>query len=109
MLAQSTTSTYVNDINGRRVQSASVGSTDGTHTEITQSVNGRKVPLEQTEQHVVRQDASGSVIETTVLKFDSDGHLASTVKTVTEEQKRANGSSKQSTTYRSDINGRMSE
>ncbi len=107
--AQSTTNTYVTDINGNKVVASSVVSNDGDHKEVTQSINGRRVPLEQTDQRVLRKDANGSLIETIVKRYDANGQLASTERIVTEEQKRSNGSSVRSTTYRSDTNGGMRE
>ena len=108
-LAQSTTSTYTTDLNGRRVEAATVVSTDGERTDITRNLNGREIPLEQTERHVLRKDASGSVTETIVRRYDRNGQLVSTEKIVAEEQNRPGGSTSHSTTYRTDLNGRMQE
>ncbi len=107
--AQSTTNTYTTDINGNRIVAASVVSTDGEHAEVTQSINGRKVPLEQTDERVISKDANRTVTEKIVRKFDANGNLASTERVVTEQEQRPSGSSVRSTTYRSDINGGMRE
>ncbi len=107
--AQSTTSTYTTDINGNKVVASQVVSNDGEHTQVTRSINGQRVPLEQTDERVISKDANGSVVEKIVKKFDETGHLASTEKIVTEERQNGNSSSVKSTTYRSDINGGMRE
>ena len=107
--AQSTTNSYATDINGNRVVASTVISNDGDHKEVTQSINGRRVPLEQTDEKVLRQDANGKVTEKIVRKYDGNGQLASTEKVVTEEQKHGNSSNVKTTTYRSDINGGMRE
>ncbi len=107
--AQSTTNTYTTDLNGNRVVASSVVSTDGDHAEVSRSINGRKVPLEQTDERVISKDANRTVREKIVKKFDANGNLASTERVVTEEEQRPNGSSVKSTTYRSDINGGMRE
>lgn len=101
------------DINGNRVAdgpqiSRTKSPTGSVVTETRQSVNGRSVPLEQVEERVVREDASGKVTERIVRRFDPQGNPLPTVKETIEEQKRPDGSSTiQSTTYRGDINGGM--
>ncbi len=108
--AQSTTTTFMKDLNGSRVQGQSFSSADGEHTERFQSINGRQVPLEDTVDRVIREDANGKTTERIVRKFDRDGKLASTERIVTEETKQpGGGSSVRSTTYRSDVNGAMRE
>lgn len=98
------------DVNGTRVQGQSFASTDGEHTERFQSINGRQVPLEDTVDRVIREDANGKTTERTVRKFDRDGKLVSAERIVTEESKLpGGGSSARSTTYRSDLNGAMRE
>jgi|SRR5581483_1735991 len=98
------------DLNGNRVPGQSFSSTDGEHTERFQSINGREVPLEDTVDRVIREDANGKITERVVRKFDRDGKLASTERIVTEETKQpGGGSSIRSITYRSDLNGAMRE
>jgi len=108
-LAQSSTTTYITDINGNRVEASALQSSDHTRAERRQSVNGSSVSLEQIEEHVIREDASGKVTERIVKKFSPTGDLASTERIVTEEQKTAGGSSVQQTTWRSDVNGSLRE
>jgi hypothetical protein len=108
-LAQSSTTTYITDINGNRVEASTIQSSDHTRTEKRESVNGRNVPLEQTEERVIREDASGKVTERIVKKFSPTGDLASTERVVLEEQKTPSGSKIQQTTWRSDISGNLAE
>ncbi len=108
-IAQSTTSTYIPDINGGSVQASTVLS-NAERTEINRSINGRQVPLEQTEERVLSQDANGTVTEKITRKYDPTGQLMSTERVVTDAQKLAGGASKvQATTFRSDINGQMQQ
>jgi len=114
-LAQSASTSYLTDLNGRRVEGiatvttkAAPGTTETT--ELRRSVNGREVPLEQVEARVLRDDASGKMVETIIKRYDQTGRLASTEREVIEERKRADGgSTTRSTVYRSDINGRQAE
>ena len=72
----------------------------------TQSINGRTVPLEQVETHVLRNDASGKVTERIVHRYDPQGNPLPPTREVIEEQKRPDGSSTtETTTYSTDING----
>lgn len=109
--AQATIDQYKTDINGHRVLEASFASKGpGQLSEVSQSVNGRRVPLEKSESKVLAEGPSGKTIETVIQRFDADGRLAETVKTVTQEERRADGSSTlKATIYRSDDNGRLRE
>lgn len=101
------------DINGNRVtdapqviQTKSANATETTET--TQSVNGRMVPLQRVEERVVRDDASGKVVERIIRRYDAQGNPTTPMKQTIEEQKRPDGSSiTQTTTYTGDINGGM--
>jgi len=107
---QSATTTYLKDLNGNRVEGQAFTSTDGERTEIYQSINGRQVPLEQSVDHVVREDANGKVTERILRKFNPNGQLASTERVLIEESKLAGGgSSVRETTYQSDVNGSFRE
>ncbi len=108
-LAQSVSTSYSTDLNGNRVAGPTTIATDGQKTQITRSINGRQVPMEQTEERVIRETPSGKVIEKITKKFDPSGALASTERTVTEEEKLYDGVRQHATTYRSDVNGRMQE
>ena len=101
------------DVNGHRVSDApQVSTTKSGNTsdtiETSQSVNGRTVPLQRIEERVLRDDASGKVLERTIRNYDMQGNPTTPVKETIEEQKRPDGSSTTiATTYRGDINGRM--
>jgi hypothetical protein len=107
--AQSVVNSSSTDINGNRVNGSTFVTAGNQTTEVSRSINGRQVPLEQSSSKVLSDDANGKVVETTIRKFDQNGQLTSTEKVVTEEQKRGTGSSVRSTTYRSDINGNMAQ
>jgi hypothetical protein len=106
---QSATREYTTDINGHRVESGQFLASDGDRAELTQSINGRKVPLERTEIKVLTDQPNHRVTETIVRRYDATGQLASTERTVSDEQKNAGGSTTQATLYRSDANGRLQE
>jgi hypothetical protein len=82
-IAQSTTSTYIPGINGQPVEGSTVLS-NAERTEVNRSINGRQVPLEQTEERVLSQDANGSVTEKITRKYDPTGQLMSTERVVTD-------------------------
>ncbi len=99
------------DINGHRVedgpQIGQVKSKNSTETtERMKSINGRMVPIERVEEHVLRDDASGRVVEKLILRYDATGNATTPVKETIEEQKRPDGSATiQTTRYEQDING----
>lgn len=109
-LAQSgSITTYTTDINGEvhaAVTTTTAAPGETSRTELSQSLNGRQVPLEQTDERVLRQDSSGKVTEKIVRRYDRTGQLISTERTLTEEQKLPGGASKTTaTTSQTDING----
>jgi hypothetical protein len=107
--AQSVTNIYTTDINGHTEAASSVAS-NSHRSELSRSINGRDVPLEQTEERVLREDSTGKVTERIVRKYDPDGRLSATERTVTDERKLpGGGSSTRATTSRSDVNGQMQE
>jgi hypothetical protein len=108
-LAQSEAVLLTPDLNGRSVESAAYVAKDGDRTELTQSINGRQVPLEKTDVHVLSEGPSGKTTETIVRKYDATGQLASTERTVSVEQKTPTGSVANATIYRSDLNGGLQE
>jgi hypothetical protein len=101
------------DVNGNVVGAgpamSQTKSANGSQTTFTtQSINGRTVPLEQVEERVVRNDASGKVTERITRRYDPQGNPLPPVRETIEEQKRPDGGSTvQSTTYRADLNGNM--
>ena len=103
-LAQSSTSSSTEG-----VTPVTVVSSDHAQTLVTQSINGRQVPMQQTETHLLSKTATGSVTETIVKRYDPNGQLTSTEKIVTEVENRPGGSTTKSTTYNTDVNGNFSE
>jgi hypothetical protein len=97
----------VTTIAGNGVPPSSVVTTDGERTQLTRSINGRQVPVEQSVERVLREDASGKTVERIVRNFDPNGQPVSTDRIVVETEVRGNGSTERTTVYRSDINGRM--
>ena len=107
--AQSTTTSYSTGVNGDRSTNFTTVESGGQRTQITQSINGRQVPMEQTETRVLSQSPNSRVTEQITRRFDPNGGVAATERTVTEEQKTSNGSHVHATLYRSDVNGHMQE
>jgi hypothetical protein len=107
------TSTTSVDINGNQVAdgpriSQTRSATGSVITETRQSINGGSVPVERVEERVLRDDASGRVVERLVRRYDPQGNAMPSVKETIEERKNPDGSSTtQSTTSRGDINGNM--
>lgn len=111
--AQTDKTTYMTDINGHRVAASTNDATplpDGTvRREVSQSVNGRAVPLEKTEQHVTKS-GTHTTTETITHRYDPTGNLSLTERVVTEHDDLPGGSSTESSrTYRSDVSGGMRE
>ena len=110
--AQSTSTTYQKDINGRTaaVASSATSAAGELTTERFQNVNGRQVHLEQAAERVLRSDSKGKLTERTIRKYDPSGRLASTERLLIEETPRSGGGSTvKETTFRSTINGSFVE
>jgi len=99
----------VPDLNGNRVEAAIYTAKDGDRQELTQSINGRQVPLEQSDTRVLNEGPGGRTTETLTRKYDATGQVISTERTVVEEKKTGSGSVIHATVYRSDLNGQMAE
>lgn len=113
-LAQSETTVYTTDINGNRVAAATVASSATPsateRTELSQSINGRLVPLEQDKERVLSDTPDHKVIEKVVRKYNQTGDLISTERVMTEQQKHPDGSATtRAITYAPDVNGSMAE
>jgi hypothetical protein len=108
--AQGAATTYTTDINGNRIAGGAVVSSDGVTTDLRQSINGREVPLQQTEEKVLSQNGNTTVTERVVRHYGSNGQVVQTDRVVTETTKTGEGESVvRATTYRSDISGNMNE
>lgn len=110
---QSERALYTTDINGNRVEASVNDSTplgDGNaKRELSQSINGRTVPLESTEQHVTKS-GNHTTIETITKRFDPTASTFFTERVVTERETQPDGSSTESSrTFRTDVSGNMKE
>ena len=108
---QSTTVSINVDINGVRVASApTLSPQTGEKSEYSQSINGQLIPQEQTETRVLSENPIEKVSEAWLRKFDNNGQLLSTERTLTTERKTADGgTSTTESVYRTDPNGAMTE
>src|SRR5437867_2071158 len=98
------------DASGHRAEGSSysvVESPAGSQrVETLRSINGRMVPLQGSEDRVLRQDSQGKVVERTIRKYDANGTPGPPVKVRIEEKKNPDGSTTiQSSAYESDLNG----
>src|SRR5205823_5580380 len=106
------TGTWTIDTSGQRVEGpvylSSDSPTGGQRIELTRSINGRTVPVQSTEDRVLRKDSQGKSMERIVRKYDQNGNPVPAAKVLTEETKNPDGSTTvQSTTYEADLNGNM--
>ncbi|MCS7023472.1 MAG: hypothetical protein NZV14_01630 [Bryobacteraceae bacterium] len=112
LFAQQTQSTYISDLNGRSVPWGNVTVTKSgntlTVTELTQSINGRTVPLQSVEERVIREDSAGRVVERIIRRYDATGNPGPLERQIIDEKKNADGSVTSVTSiYRGDLNGRF--
>lgn len=108
--AQSSSLTYTTDLNGNQVAGGGVAKTDGIVTDVRQSINGREVPISQTQEKVLSKSGNTTVTERIIRHYGTNGDIVQTDRVVTEETKTGDGESTvHSTTYRSDISGNMAE
>ena len=61
--------------------------TDGVVTDLRQSINGREVPLSQTEEKVLSKNGNTTVTERIVRHYGANGQIVQTDRVVTEETK----------------------
>jgi hypothetical protein len=108
-MAQSVSKTYMTDLNGHSVETGTVVTSDHETSEITQNLNGRRVPMQQTDEKILKQDGNSKLVEKIIRKYDRNGQLASTDRLLIDEQSRPSGSTTRTTLYRTDVNGRMQE
>ena len=111
--AQNDTALYRTDLNGHRVEEEAFDTSlvkDGHATrELSQSVNGRVVPLEKTEQTVTKS-GNKTTTETLIKRYNPTGELIMTQRVVNEKETQPNGSSTETAkTFVSDVSGIMKE
>ncbi len=103
--------TYVYDVNGRRVPAVWTSSRqaapgESRAVEHAMSVNGRLVPRQEVVEKVIRDDARGRVVERTVIPYDPNGNPGPPARIRIEEFSEPGGAKRViSTTWRANING----
>src|SRR5258708_6803051 len=105
-------STWTIDPSGQRVEGHSYTSAESPsgsmYMESARSINGRMVPVQSTEDRVLRQDSRGKSVERMVGEYDKNGKPVPAAKILTEETKNPDGSTTiQSSTYEVDLNGNL--
>jgi hypothetical protein len=105
-------SVWTNNLSGNRTEGSrytSVESPSGSQrVETAQSINGRIVPIQSSEDRVLSQDSQSKVVERVIRKYDANGNPGLPVKVRIEEKKNPDGSTTiQSTAYESDVNGNL--
>lgn len=106
---QSNSVLYTTDINGHVVAETQYLAHDGDKAQLNESINGRDVPLQSSEVRVLIDQPNHRVTETVVRKYDPTGRLASTERTLADEEKSPGGATLHATVFRSDLNGNMQE
>ncbi len=98
--------TTVRDINGNRVEWSQASRGDGRSALTTRNLNGRRVPLEEVKETVVRKEGNTVVVERLIKRYDNSGAPLPPEKQLIETTTSANGASTEKvTTYRGNING----
>lgn len=113
LLAQQTaehSTVWTTDLNGNRVAGPSYSYIEtprgSQRVETQQSINGRLVPIQSTEDKVLHEDSQNKVVERVILKYDATGAPGRPITVHIEEKKNPDGSSTvQSTFYETDLNG----
>jgi hypothetical protein len=104
----STSKTYVPDLNGRRVEWLSSSAGDSRRSQTVASINGSSVVTEQVEERVIAKEAGRLVIERISRRNSSDGRPLPPEKTRVETLVKEDGSSVETVVvYRGDLNGSL--
>ncbi|MGH9659198.1 MAG: hypothetical protein ACRD96_11685, partial [Bryobacteraceae bacterium] len=98
------------DADGRRVEMTAHASVDnaagGRKVETIRSINGRNVPVESSEDKIIRSDAGGRAVERVIRRYDATGNLQATDFVRLDERKNADGTTTTTaTTHSADVNG----
>lgn len=108
LAAQSSTATYTRDVNGNRQEISPTSRSNGDRTERSTSPNGRRAPIDQSSEKVLKDDASGKTVERTIQRYDGNGRVSQTIKVLVEETKTPGGGSiVRETSSQADLNGRF--
>ncbi len=105
---QRQTATTIRDINGHVIDWSRSSSGDGRSSETVQTLNGRRAPLEQVQEKVLKNEGGVRILERIRTRYDQDGRPLPPEKTVIETATRPDGSSTEKTTvWRGDLNGQL--
>jgi hypothetical protein len=108
LAAQSSTATYTRDVNGNRQEISPTSRSNGDRTERSTSPNGRRAPIDQSSEKVLKDDASGKTVEKTIQRYDGTGRVSQTIKVLVEETKLPGGGSVvRETSSQADLSGRF--
>ena len=100
--------TYVFDPNGRRVEWTTASKGEGFSSETIRNLNGRQVPVEQTEERVLKKEEGLRIVERVIRRFDANGAPLPPEKVRIETVTRPDGSvAETAVVYRGDLNGNL--
>lgn len=88
----STTRTYTFDANGGRQLASESSVANGSSEQAVRNLNGGLSPVEKVEERVLRDDASGRVVERIIRPYDASGQPGPPQKLQIEERKHPDGS-----------------
>jgi len=88
----STTRTFTFDTNGNRQLILESSVAKGSKAESVRNLNGGLSPVEKTEERVIKDDATGRVVERIIRRYDGNGQSGPPEKLQIEERKNADGS-----------------
>lgn len=105
---QRESTTYVRDVNGRRVEWTEATAGLGRSSETVRNLNGRRVPVEQVEEKILKKGDGVLVVERILKRYDANGAPLPPEKQVVETVTRPDGSTVEKTTvFRGDLNGAL--
>jgi len=88
----STTRTFNFDTNGNRQLILESSVAKGSKAESVRNLNGGLSPVEKTEERVIKDDATGRVVERIIRRYDGNGQPGPPEKLQIEERRNADGS-----------------
>jgi hypothetical protein len=105
----STTRTYTFDANGGRQLSSEGTAGNGSSVQSIRNLNGGLSPIEKVEERILRDDASGRVVERIIRPYDASGQPGPPQRLQIEERKHADGTkSIETQVYYGNLNGGFS-
>ena len=88
----STTRTFTFDSNGNRQLTLESTVSKGAKAESVRNLNGGLTPVEKTEERLIKDDATGRVVERIIWRYDGNGQPGPPEKLRIEERKNPDGS-----------------